>query len=165
MLRAVAPILGLALMTSVVACTKRDPVADGAESTAGLPAVNQEVPSPVGAPPQNAVAATDDAEPDGRAIIPAALQGRWALTPGDCTSTLGDAKGLLVINDSELRFYESRAVPASGVQTEADSISGTFDFSGEGQKWSKYVALQLQGRDLVRTETNPTASFTYARCT
>jgi hypothetical protein len=151
-------------MTSVVACTKRDPVADGADNTAGLPAVNQEVPSPVGAPPQNAVAAAGDAEPDAVARIPAALQGRWALTPADCTTTRGDAKGLLVVEDKQLRFYESRAVPASGVQADADSISGTFDFTGEGQNWSKYVALELQGRDLVRTETNPTASFTYAKC-
>ena len=96
--------------------------------------------------------------------IPAALQGRWGLAPRDCTSTLGDAKGLLVINDHELRFYESRAVPKADIDADASSIHGYFAFTGEGQEWTKYEALELQGHMLVRTESTPMASFTYARC-
>lgn len=96
--------------------------------------------------------------------IPAALQGRWGLTPADCTTALGDAKGLMVINSDELRFYESRAVPAGDVAADANSISGNFSFTGEGQRWTKYEALKVQNHGLVRTEMNPTASFTYAKC-
>jgi hypothetical protein len=92
------------------------------------------------------------------------LQGRWGLTPGDCTSRLGDAKGLLVIGPNELRFYESRAVPAADVQGDADTISGNFHFTGEGQAWTKYEALKRSGDKLTRTENNPAASFTYAKC-
>ena len=149
----------------LAACSKRDPVADGANNVAGLPVSNRAMPSPAGAPPQNLSEPANQAESTGSARIPAALQGRWGLTPGDCTSALGDAKGLLVVNEGELRFYESRAVPAGGVQADSDSISGNFDFTGEGQSWTKYVVLELKGRDLVRTETQPTASFTYAKCT
>lgn len=163
MLRAVGPIIAFALMATIVGCTKRDPVADGANNVAGLPADNSGTPSPDGSPPANATAPAIPSAPAEK--IPAALQGRWGLTPGDCTSSLGDAKGLLVVNDSELRFYESRAVPGGDAQADADSISGTFDFTGEGQSWSKFEALKLQGRDLVRTETKPAASFTYAKCT
>ena len=164
MLRALGPITAFALMATVVACSGRDPVADGANNVAGLPAVSANAPSPPdGSPPANASAPAVAAGPSSR--IPAALQGRWGLTPGDCTSALGDAKGLVVVNDSELRFYESRAVPGADAQADGDSISGTFDFTGEGQSWSKFEALKLQGRDLVRTETKPAASFTYAKCT
>lgn len=80
-------------------------------------------------------------------------------------STKGDAKGLLVISDNELRFYESRAVPAANARGDSNSISGDFAFTGEGQTWTKFQSLQLQKKELVRTESNPTASFTYAKCT
>jgi hypothetical protein len=75
-----------------------------------------------------------------------------------------DAKGLLVISPNELRFYESRAVPAPGVQADADSMSGNFAFTGEGQSWTKYESFKLDKQVLVRTETRPTASFSYAKC-
>src|SRR3954463_6098102 len=164
MFRVAGPILACFLMAGIVACSGRDPVAAEANNTAGLPAGNVHSPSPVGAPPRNATAPAGGTSAPSVAI-PAALQGRWGLTPGDCTSTLGDAKGLLIVNASELRFYESRAVPARDIQADEDSISGNFDFTGEGQTWSKFESIKLQGRDLVRTETNPTASFTYAKCT
>jgi hypothetical protein len=86
------------------------------------------------------------------------------LTPADCTSALGDAKGLLVINANELRFYESRAVPTADVDGDANSINGNFIFTGEGQTWTRYVALKVDKGVLTRTETKPTASFSYAKC-
>ena len=45
----------------------------------------------------------------------------------------------------------------------AEALS-KYDFTGEGQTWTKYQALRLKGRDLVRTESNPVASFSYAKC-
>jgi hypothetical protein len=75
-----------------------------------------------------------------------------------------DAKGLLVVSSGDMRFYESRAVPSADAQTDPLSISGHFDFTGEGQSWSKYEALKIDKQVLVRTEANPTASFTYAKC-
>ena len=71
---------------------------------------------------------------------------------------------MLIVSSSELRFYESRAVPGSDTQADPDSISGHFDFTGEGESWTKYEALKLQNRKLIRTEANPTASFSYAKC-
>lgn len=163
MLRAVGPIAACVMMVTIVACSGRDPVADEANNVAGLPAVNEDAPNADGSPPVNASAPAP--APAGAVKIPAALQGRWGLTPGDCTSTLGDAKGLLVINGDELRFYESRALPGADIQADENSMSGTFAFTGEGQSWSKFEAIKLQGHDLVRTETKPAASFTYAKCT
>ena len=150
------------LVVSLAACGKPDAVADQAKNTVSLPTLNQPQPKPDGGAPFGAAKAVNK-----RAVVrvmPLELQGRWGLTPGDCSSNLGDAKGLLVVNSTELRFYESRALPAADVQTSTDSISGTFNFSGEGQTWSRYESLEVKGSKMVRTERDPLASFTYARC-
>lgn len=75
-----------------------------------------------------------------------------------------DAKGLLVVTSGSLDFHESKAVPAEDVASDAASISGKFAFTGEGRSWTKYEALKINKHTLVRTEMNPTASFTYAKC-
>jgi hypothetical protein len=157
------PFITLAVISALVACGKPDPVADNATSV-NLPVTSNEAePTPLGGPPDNASepATTPTAT---AALIPAALQGRWGLTPGDCISNKGDAKGLLVVSSNELRFYESRAVPSPGAQADSDSIDGNFDFTGEGQSWAKFETLELQKDKLVRTESNPAASYTYAKC-
>jgi hypothetical protein len=165
-MRATFLILGSAMLLTIGGCSNRDPVADNADAATidTPPLVNQSAPSPDGAPPVNVNAAVPAATPAPAATIPASLQGRWGLTPGDCTSTLGDAKGLLIVSASELRFYESRAVPSPGVQTDDNSISGNFHFTGEGQSWTKFETLERRKDELVRTETDPTASYTYAKC-
>jgi hypothetical protein len=151
-------------MMTIVACGGRDPVDKEANKTAGLPTINDAVPDATGGAPDKAPASTAPAPSTGSSGFPVALQGRWGLAPNDCTSTHGDAKGLLVIGPDELRFYESRAVPAGDIRARQDSITGTFRFTGEGQTWTKFETLALQGQELVRTESNPMASFTYARC-
>jgi len=151
------------LALAMSSCSKRDPVADDANAATSLPLVNHAGPDPHGAPPEKG-AAPARSLPAPAATIPAALVGRWGLTPADCTSTRGDAKGLLLITPTEIRFYESRAVPGANTNVSADSIRGDFTFTGEGQTWTKFEALQLNRQELVRTESNPTASFTYAKC-
>lgn len=151
------------------ACSEPGPVAKGAKNTVALTPTRQPTPhaNATGAPPSNRfevrpgpALGADNPVP----ALPTAMLGRWGLAPMDCTSTRGDAKGLLIVGPSDLRFYESRAVPTGDVQTDERSASGTFHFTGEGQRWSKYEALQVQKDLLVRTESNPTASFTYAKC-
>ena len=162
----------LALAFALTACGGNDPVAEEAENTAGLPSVDNVAggrdgqPSADGAPPANGVAtpAATPANSAPAASIPAALHGRWGMTPADCTSTRGDAKGLLVVNSDGLRFYESRAVPARNAQKSDDSFSADFAFTGEGQQWTKFQTLTLEDDKLVRTESSPMASFTYVRC-
>ncbi len=165
-----AAAIACAIALSVGGCAERDPVADEANNIAGLPSVDNVAgatngtPSADGSAPTNVATTPAVSSPSPAAAIPAALHGRWGLTPGDCTSTRGDAKGLLVISADRLSFYESRAVPARNVQVSADSISADFAFTGEGQAWTKYQALTLEDDKLVRTESSPMASFTYARC-
>jgi hypothetical protein len=154
----------LVAAAALAACGRPDRIAENAQNLDSLPAINAPSSSPTGGPPINAVATEPPPPPSAGKGIPAALQGRWGLTPRDCTSPLGDAKGLLVINADELRFYESRAVPAAGVQTTADSISGDFAFTGEGQEWTRHVTLEIRDGKLVRTERDPVSSFRYVRC-
>jgi len=160
------PIISLALIAIIAACDKQGPVANGANAVAAVPQPSTKpIPTPAGGPPANsAVPAAPAAAGQSATGIPANLQGRWGLTPADCTAPLARAKGLLVINSGELRFYESRAVPGADLHTGAVATSGTFHFSGEGQNWDKFESLQRKGDKLTRTEGNPTASYTYAKC-
>jgi hypothetical protein len=158
----------ISLAVGLAACGKSDPVADNADNSAGLPApIEANASDPTGAPPPDnsakpAVPGSGTTTP--AAAIPAALHGRWGLTPGDCTSTKGDAKGLLIVAADRLTFYESRAVPSGNVQASADSFSADFSFTGEGQTWSRYQTLERKGDKLMRTLSAPMESFTYARC-
>jgi hypothetical protein len=149
-------------MLALAACGARSPVDAKAKNDAGLPLANVPAPSAMGEPHGATSPAQASAPP--AAKIPAALQGRWALSPTDCTAALSDAKGLLIINPNELRFYESRAVPSEVVGIDPNSISGTFAFTGKGRSWAEYETLKIDRNVLVRTETKPTASFSYAKC-
>jgi hypothetical protein len=159
------PLITSALILAVVACNKPGPVANNVAAAAPPVAVNADARDPAGGPTGNKSEPAAAAPPQSAsASIPAELQGRWGLTPADCSEPLANAKGLLVINSGELRFYESRAVPAPDVHIDAGTTSGTFHFSGEGQSWDKFESLQRKGSKLTRTEGNPTASYTYAKC-
>lgn len=157
------PFFSLALLLSVAACGGAGPVDDKAvNTTAGLPDINAVAPSAAGEPHVDTQPAKPLPAPS--SSIPAALRGRWGLAPADCMPGRSDAKGLLTVTADELRFYESRAVPAADVAGDANSVSGNFAFTGEGQSWTKYEALKVEKGRLMRTETKPSASFTYAKC-
>ncbi|HVM22316.1 MAG TPA: hypothetical protein VM308_03300 [Sphingomicrobium sp.] len=155
------PAFCCAAVLALVACDQRAPVAPEA-NTGVLPATDEQAPSVAGEP-RGDVTTPATSAPAAAVAIPASLHGRWGLTPADCEPR-PDNKGLLSISGNELRFYESVAVPTANVQVAANSISGSFRFAGEGQTWTKFQALKLQGPVLVRTETNPAASFSYAKC-
>ncbi len=101
--------------------------------------------------------------------IPVALQGRWGLVPGDCTTTRGDDKGLLTVSASNLRHYESVGKLRGVSRATANSISGTFDYTGEGMNWTREVTLSAQndGKSLDFRDTGsdgPPGHRTYTRC-
>src|SRR5687768_3461346 len=140
MIRCFSTILASGAALLLISCGRPEPVADEAENAETLPPPpgdNATDPSGAAPPPNSATSPkpANGPAPAAAATIPAAMHGRWSLTPGDCTSTRGDAKGLLTITATELRFYESRAVPVGDVDTSADSISGDFAFTGEGMEW------------------------------
>ena len=150
------------MFLAIAACGSHGPVDAQAEATTGLPNVSLPAPTAIGEPHGPTTPAKADPLP--AAKIPAPLQGRWALAPRDCTATPHRAKSLLVVTADDLHFFESHAVPATGVDTDVSSINGNFAFTGDGRSWTKYEALRVDQQRLTRTETNPSASFSYARC-
>ena len=154
--------LMLLAVAALSACGGPDPIPQETENASKLPDVGQPSASPTGAAPAEGTAAGNTVT-TAAGKIPAALQGRWGLAPGDCMAAHGD-EGLLTITANAVRFYESVAVPAGNVQTSGNSISGDFAFTGEGQQWSKHLSLEIRDDTLVRTERDPLAAFRYVRC-
>jgi hypothetical protein len=167
MLRFYVPMAILGGVTALVACSGRDPVADNLNN-AGAPAeVDVLPPDESVATPTNDLENGDDEEVNagGGGAIPAAFHGSWGMTPADCTPGRSDNKGLLVVSADGMRLYEALARPAGDLRLTPKSVSGSFSFSGEGETWKRHEVLELQGHKLVRTESEPMASYTYARCT
>jgi len=101
--------------------------------------------------------------------IPAAMHGRWGLAPADCTSTRGDAKGLITVSAGEIRFYESVGQVDTASERSDSAFRGTFAFTGEGMQWTRDMALALgpDGTTLVRSEFGADAlaePMTYTKC-
>lgn len=101
--------------------------------------------------------------------IPAAMQGRWGLVAADCTSTMGDAKGLLDVGPTTLKFYESRGTLGTVTEGDDDEIRAMFAFTGEGMEWQREMELELDddGKTLVREEFGQDAAagkLRYSRC-
>ncbi|KPL68598.1 hypothetical protein SZ64_11075 [Erythrobacter sp. SG61-1L] len=101
--------------------------------------------------------------------IPAAMQGRWGLVPADCTSTRGDAKGLLVIGPEKLTFYESVGTLDTVKEGDNNRLLASFAYTGEGMSWAREEELTLDasGKQLVRVEHGEGAMpqpLTYNRC-
>ena len=161
MIRFIFPIFTIAAIMSAGACSGSDPVAEEANDVAVTSAQENAVAPEVEA---NAVDPTLNETELTSTKIPAVLHGRWGLTPEDCTSTRGDAKGLLIVSADQLKFYESVGKPGGELKLSPDSASGDFNFTGEGMTWKKYQVIEVQNGKLVRTESSPMSSFTYARC-
>ena len=101
--------------------------------------------------------------------VPVAAQGRWGLVPADCTSTRGDAKGMLIVSATTLTFYESRGTLKKIVEKSDSRLRATFAFSGEGMTWTRDEVLDVQdgGKTLIRREFGEDAvpgPFKYTRC-
>lgn len=132
---------------------------DGEESEEVLPT------APPAAEKQEDTAQKPVSEKD----IPAMLRGRWGMVPADCTSTHGDAKGLLEISATVLTFYESRGTLRTIKETEPSRLRAIYDFEGEGMSWKRDMLLTVQddGQTLVRQEYGDGAAaeaYRYKRC-
>ena len=100
--------------------------------------------------------------PATNAAIPAQYRGRWGMVAADCEPGRSDAKGLMSVDSTTLRFYESRAVLKEQRPAIATSFSGLFAFAGEGQNWEKVETLTRTGDRLKRADKDGT--YNYTRC-
>jgi hypothetical protein len=104
--------------------------------------------------------------PPGDTTIPAAFYGRWGMNPADCTSTKGDAKGLITIDPTNIKFFESKGTLTKIVLNAPENFTGSFAFTGEGQSWTNSQNLKLtnSSNTLIRSETDVDQSYSYQRC-
>lgn len=141
----------------------------------GLMACSKEPAAPSEPPTENTLpqpSATAPAATEPTVVptaIPAVLQGRWGIVDADCTSTQGDAKGLLTIDADSLKFYESAATLGRIRSGSSTALKADFAFTGEGQSWNLDVALSSpdEGKTLIRKDTGPDAApgtLTYKKC-
>ena len=168
---AAAALLALAF----TACNKEIPVDniaidnDAASPMAGGPPEGVDAPNSVTAAAENAATKAGKAAAQLPTLIPAQFRGRWGLTKADCTSTRGDAKGLLTIDDARLTFYESRGMLDKVLGATANSFDANYGFSGEGQEWQRVERLtrtnaKLQRRTDAAAGHEPPVNLTYSRC-
>lgn len=152
-----------------------DPVARGAERATAETLPANAVLASSGAEPEmtgaNAVAPPASAVQANNSVtavaapaptIPAEYRGRWGLVPADCTSTRGDAKGLITVSDRTVRFYEATATVKEQLPSSAGGFTAAFSHTGEGQSWETVTSFARQGDTLTRTEGQQ--GFTYTRC-
>lgn len=168
-MKTILPLLCCAALLSLGACSSEPtepeaqdtqaPVMDSAST--GADAAETGTPSEI---------ASEVAEPKvANDAIPQGMRGRWGLVAADCTSTRGDAKGLMTVSADGLKFYESVAGLDDIRTVNADTLAGSFTFSGEGQTWKLDVTLDLSedGQTLVRRDKGPDAMpepLQYTRC-
>lgn len=178
-MRGYVPLTGLSVVLALSSCSKKADEVEAPASTAPAretvetsasrtPVVpeTRSVPEPTltAAPAPTASEASEVAT-----AIPSALRGRWGLVPKDCTSTLGDAKGLLTVSASQLKFYESVAKLGKVQEADDNRLRANFRYSGEGMTWIQDVALEAQdgGKTLIRRDYGPDAQpgpLKYTRC-
>lgn len=163
--------LGIASLLALAACSQQ-PADDSNiaidETVNAAEAANAEIetlpPSETAGPPANG--GGNDINPvpqSGAAVsIPAQYRGRWGMVANDCDPRRSDAKGLITIDASTLRFYESRATLKEQRPAIATSFSGLFAFTGEGMNWERVQTLTRTGDTLKRADDE--GSYTYTRC-
>ena len=161
-----ALLLSSAALPALGACSKSAPAPEPAASEA---VQAQSDDAPIVADAEATSTPLPDETAVAEATIPIAAHGRWGLVAADCTSTRGDAKGLLTIDGTKLKFYESRGVLGKIAERSANRIRATFAFSGEGMTWARDEVLDVQngGKTLIRREYGENAApgpFKYARC-
>lgn len=167
-----------AAMLLLAACSGSKDEESGPEATANLSPLRKAAPAepavasepemeeaaPAGTPPAKAEPASDA----GGKAIPAAIRGRWGLVAADCTSTKGDAKGLLTIDATNLRFYESHGELVRVRERAANRIVADYKFSGEGMEWDQRMLFDVRddGKTLIRRDYGEGASgpIRYTRC-
>ena len=167
--------LALAALAVLALAACRQPVDDsniaidnGVNAAEAAAAEIETLPPSETSAPLSASANDAAAQPAEAVLVPPAYRGRWGLVPADCTSTRGDAKGLITIGDASIRFYEAVATLKERRPAIATSFSALFAFTGEGQTWERVETLTLSGDRLERRSTSPRGdvedALRYTRC-
>lgn len=160
-----ACVLAAAVVLALSACSRNDEDEQGSATSQSAQPPTADTPPAADVPTTAAPSAA--AQPGG--TIPQSLRGRWGLVAADCTSTHGDAKGLMEVGATTLTFYESRATLKTVRAAEPTRLRAAYAFTGEGQEWTLDVDLRTwnDGAQLIRQDRGADAlpgPLTYTRC-
>lgn len=160
-----------AALLTLAACSggQDDESGPEASSTIGTPQQAAR-PAPADAPATDEAPAPTGADADvDEKTIPAAIRGRWALDPADCSKRPGTDLTVLTVEAADLRFHESHGELKRVGESQARHIVADFRFSGEGEEWDRRMRLDLAdgGKTLVRRDMGEGAAagaIRYTRC-
>ena len=101
------------------------------------------------------------------ATIPDAFHGRWSSTSEGCETEGGEMP--IEVDAETIQFHESVATLGTVSESETRAIRATYNFTGEGEEWSRDIKLAISedGTELTRTEYGEDAMaepMTYTKC-
>lgn len=163
-------LITVAIAAALVGCGERDGEQANNAATAELDVL----------PPDESVAtSTEDlaqgvVDPPGAATslapnpgtpVPAAMHGRWGLSQSACASERDDTEGLLTITAESIGFHNSVARPQGLYSSSPTRIHGEFAFvTAEGRSWTGPMIWSVEGRQLVRIDSEAGSRLVYERC-
>lgn len=170
------------LVLALAACGRRDEVPAHDDVTAAVPAGNEaEVDAALGnivmvdngtpAPgvPDVSSPSASDLRRQAR-HFPAALQGKWGLTPADCDISRSDTKGVMTVRGDAVSFYDASAVVSAVPEKSSYRIVADLDYRGGGRTWRRRERFEVVngGTMLQRTAPvppgTPPRTFRYEHC-
>lgn len=115
-------------------------------------------------PPVNATVPTQSPAPDEQAsgMIPAALLGRWTGVTDKCGDRMADLE--LNILPDQLVFHESVGMVEAVTPGDDGQLSVKAAFTGEGQSWTRTLALRTAADGATLTIINDGTAVTRKRC-
>ena len=102
--------------------------------------------------------------PNPDTAIPAVFHGRWGLTAEACASERDDTPGLVTIAADRINFHNSIAVPQKTDNATPNRIQGEFAFASGGRTWTGPMSWTVEGRRLIRVDSEPDSRLVYTRC-
>ena len=156
------PLLILPLALAACSDPSPEPSASATPSLAPMVSESEAMAAPV-AP------GASEAAPITAATFPAAMRGKWAMSPADCDPTTGADTGALTIGEKSVKFYESVADLTNAKIATPTEVRAVFDYEGEGMKWQRDASYKLEdgGKTLVLTEFGddaPQGPRRHSRC-
>lgn len=118
---------------------------DGGEQDAAPPA------------PEPVAEAGSDPGADMLEAMPAEFRGRWDFALEDCADDASEMR--LVIEPTEVRYYESSAELTAIARTGERSLAAEHRFAGEGEEWTETLGYELNEAGDRLSVTTPEGSL------
>lgn len=98
--------------------------------------------------------------------FPGAYQGRWATTAAGCADDPENSQQMISLQGKLLKSYESIGTMIDGKRQTSKTMEAEFEFIGEGTKWNRTIAFELdEDRSrLTKTDKGDGTAIRYVQC-